>query len=50
MGEDKASLEISGKSMVERLFLKLSPIVDEIVVIRATGQTMPKIPEELGIG
>ena len=47
MGEDKASLEISGKSMVERLFLKLSPIVAEVVVIRAPGQTMPKIPEEL---
>ena len=47
MGQDKASLEISGKSMVERLFLKLSPIVAEIVVIRAPGQTMPKIPEEL---
>ena len=47
MGEDKASLEISGKSMVERLLLKLSPIVAEVVVIRAPGQTMPKIPEEL---
>ena len=47
MGQDKASLEISGKSMVERLFLKLSPIVAEVVVIRAPGQTMPKIPEEL---
>ena len=33
--------------MVERLFLKLSPIVAEVVVIRAPGQTMPKIPEEL---
>ena len=47
MGQDKASLEISGESMVERLFLKLSPIVAEVVVIRAPGQTMPKIPEEL---
>ena len=47
MGQDKASLEISGKSMVERLLLKLSPIVAEVVVMRAPGQTMPKIPEEL---
>ena len=47
MGQDKASLEISGKSMVERLFLNLSPIVAEVVVMRAPGQTMPKIPEEL---
>ena len=47
MGKDKASLEISGKSMVERLLLKLSPIVAEVVVIRAPGQTMLNIPEEL---
>ena len=47
MGKDKASLEISGKSMVERILFKLSPLVDEIVVIRAPGQTMPSIPEEL---
>ena len=47
MGKDKASLEISGKSMVERILFKLSPLVDQIVVIRAPGQTMPSIPEEL---
>ena len=47
MGKDKASLEISGKSMVERILLKLSPLVDEVVVIRAPGQTMPNIPGEL---
>ena len=47
MGEDKASLEISGKSMVERLLLKLSPIVAEVVVMRAPGQTIPNIPKEL---
>ena len=47
MGKDKASLEISGKSMVERILFKLSPLVDEVVVIRAPGQNMPSIPEEL---
>ncbi len=47
MGKDKASLEISGKSMVERLLSKLSPIVAEIVVIRAPGQSVPNVPEEL---
>ncbi len=47
MGTDKASLEISGKSIVERLLFKLSPIVDEIVVIRAPGQDMPHFPQEL---
>lgn len=47
MGKDKASLEISGKSMVERILFKLSPIVDEVVVIRAPGQTIPNVPEEL---
>ena len=45
MGQDKGSLEISGKSMVERLFLKLSTIAAEVVIIRAPGQTMPNIPK-----
>ncbi len=45
MGMDKATLEISGKSIVERLLNKLSPIVDEVVVIRAPGQDMPHFPE-----
>ena len=44
MGKDKASLEIFGKSMIERILLKLSPLVDEVVVVRAPGQTMPSIP------
>ena len=47
MGKDKASLEISGKSMVERLLLELSPIVAEVVLIRAPGQSIPNIPVEL---
>ena len=47
MGKDKASLEISGKSMVERLLLKLCPIVAEVVIIRAPGQPIPNVPEEL---
>ena len=47
MGKDKASLKISGKSMIERLLLELSPIVAQIVVIRAPGQTIPNIPKEL---
>ena len=45
MGKDKASLEISGKSLVERILFKLSPLVDEVVIIRAPGQTIPSIPE-----
>ena len=47
MGKDKASLKISGKSMIERLLLELSPIVAQVVVIRAPGQTIPNIPKEL---
>ena len=46
MGKDKASLEISGKSLIERILFKLSPLVDEVVIIRAPGQTIPSIPEE----
>mgnify|MGYP001281487973 FL=1 len=47
MGKDKASLKISGKSMIERLLLELSPIVSQVVVIRAPGQTIPNIPKKL---
>ena len=47
MGKDKTSLEISGKSLVERILFELSPLVDEVVIIRAPEQTMPIIPEEL---
>ena len=47
MGKDKASLKICGKSMIERLLLELSPIVAQVVVIRAPGQTIPNIPKEL---
>ena len=47
MGKDKASLKISGKSMIERLLLELSPIVSQVVVIKAPGQTIPNIPKEL---
>ena len=47
MGKDKASLKISGKSMIERLLLELSPLVAQVVVIRAPGQTIPNIPKEL---
>ncbi|MBS1254316.1 MAG: putative molybdenum cofactor guanylyltransferase [Deltaproteobacteria bacterium] len=47
MGRDKAFLEISGKTMLERLLLSLYPIVAETVVIRAPGQKMPRLPQEL---
>ena len=47
MGKDKASLKISGKSMIERLLLELSPIVSQVVLMRAPGQTIPHIPDEL---
>ena len=47
MGKDKASLKICGKSMIERLLVELSPIVAQVVVIRAPGQTKPNIPKEL---
>ena len=47
MGQDKATLVISGMTMLERLLLSLHPIVAETVVIRAPGQTIPKIPQKL---
>jgi Molybdopterin-guanine dinucleotide biosynthesis protein A len=33
--------------MIERLLLELSPLVAQVVVIRAPGQTIPNIPKEL---
>jgi len=47
MGQDKAALEIEGRTMLERLLLTLRPLVAETVVIRAATQTLPKIPQEL---
>jgi len=47
MGRDKASLEIDGKTLLERLLIVLRPLVYEAVVIRAKGQSLPKINVEL---
>ncbi|GIT02884.1 MAG: hypothetical protein CM1200mP28_01430 [Deltaproteobacteria bacterium] len=47
MGEDKASLEISGKSWLRDFCSSYPQIVTEVVVMRAPGQTMPNIPKEL---
>ena len=47
MGQDKASLEISGQTMLERLLLILHPLVAETVVIRAAGQNLPQLPTKL---
>ena len=47
MGQDKASLIIDGRTMLERLLLILRPLVEETVVMRAQGQTLPHISREL---
>ena len=47
MGKDKASLEIEGQTMLERLLVTLRPLVAETVVVRAGGQTLPRISQEL---
>ncbi len=47
MGKDKASLEIEGHTLLERLLFILQPIVEETVVVRAPGQSIPKINKEL---
>ena len=47
MGQDKASLEIEGQTLLERLLSILYPIVEETVVVRAPGQTIPRINKEL---
>ena len=47
MGQDKASLEIEGQTLLERLLFILHSIVDEAVVVRAPGQSIPSINKEL---
>ena len=47
MGKDKASLEIEGKTLLESLLSILYPIVEETIVVRASGQSIPKINNEL---
>ena len=47
MGSDKASLEIKGQTLLERLLIILRPLVCETVVMRAPGQSIPRIKEEL---
>ena len=47
MGQDKASLEIGGQTMLERLLLVLRPIVAETCVMRAPGQILPRVAKEL---
>ena len=47
MGNDKASLEIEGQTLLERLLLILRPLVSETVLVRAQGQSIPRITEEL---
>ena len=49
MGRDKASLVIDGCTMLERLLLILRNLVAETVVMRAPGQTLPQISQELKI-
>ena len=47
MGRDKASLILEGQTLLERLLLILRPLVSETVVIRAPGQSIPRISEDL---
>ena len=47
MGRDKASLILEGQTLLERLLLILRPLVAETVVIRAPGQSIPRISEDL---
>ena len=47
MGRDKASLVIDGCTMLERLLFILRAFVAETVVMRAPGQTLPQISQEL---
>ena len=43
MGEDKASLVLGGTTLLGRVVAALNAVADEIVVVRAPGQSLPLV-------
>ena len=43
MGEDKASLVLGGATLLARVVAALNALADEIVVVRAPGQSLPLV-------
>jgi molybdenum cofactor guanylyltransferase len=43
LGRDKASQELLGVSLLQRVVSRIEPLASEIVVVRAAGQTLPAI-------
>ena len=47
LGRDKASETLLGRPMLQHVIDRVTPVVDEIVVVKARGQTLPEISSEL---
>lgn len=43
MGEDKASLVLGGTTLLGRVVAALSAVADEVVIVRAPGQSLPLV-------
>jgi len=47
LGRDKASETLLGRPMLQHVIDRVTPVVDEIVVVKARGQTLPEMTSEL---
>jgi molybdenum cofactor guanylyltransferase len=47
LGRDKASETLLGRPMLQHVIDRVSRVVDEIVVVKARGQTLPEVTSEL---
>ena len=46
MGRDKASIVLGGRTLLERTVSALAQIADEVIVVRARGQSLPALLSE----
>lgn len=44
MGRDKATMELAGRMLIERAISLMDSVVDQVVVVRAPGQSFPLVP------
>ena len=49
MGQSKAWLPFGDELLLPRIVRRLTPLLDPIVVVRAPGQTIPQLPENVWI-
>lgn len=49
MGTDKASLELDGVNLLQRCVDRITPAVDELVLVGAPGRPLPEVASDLPI-